>query len=361
MSKIISFFNHKGGVGKTTLVHNLSVALSDLGAKVLLIDADPQMNLTASLYGLSTSIEYSTEQDSVWSENTNRYLSIKEFINKNLKPEDNTTEKEIYRKKSTVSDSGYVDLLTGNIGLSEIDFDLFGIIKNKNQYTNHIPSQIQKAIEEKSKSYDFLLIDTSPSSSSSINALLVLTSHYIIAPVSPSFFSLQAIDNLSSVFQNWINLLDGFQKTKFTDGIDIRVKFLGLVVQMAKRYSGGGNSNSNFTQKTEDLVRDLNVSVTNFVDYMSSTRKSVTETEFMSYFQKHLPDAQAFIIEKCCDFTPKLRTVAEKEGIPVISITPSLAKKNGCNIEIENGQYKRSYESINKSYRSIAKALLEFR
>ncbi|MHB1273348.1 MAG: ParA family protein [Rhodanobacter sp.] len=43
----MSFFNHKGGVGKTTLTVNVADALVDLGVKVLMIDADPQCNLTA--------------------------------------------------------------------------------------------------------------------------------------------------------------------------------------------------------------------------------------------------------------------------------------------------------------------------
>lgn len=64
MTKTITFFNHKGCVGKTTLIHNLAFALADLGHKVLLIDSDPQMNLTALMYGLSTNIDYSTEDTS---------------------------------------------------------------------------------------------------------------------------------------------------------------------------------------------------------------------------------------------------------------------------------------------------------
>lgn len=45
--KIISFFNHKGGVGKTTIVFNIALALASRGHKVLMIDADAQANLTA--------------------------------------------------------------------------------------------------------------------------------------------------------------------------------------------------------------------------------------------------------------------------------------------------------------------------
>ncbi|WP_152906057.1 ParA family protein, partial [Pseudomonas putida] len=44
--KILSVFNNKGGVGKTTLTYHLAHSLSEAGHKVLLLDADPQCNLT---------------------------------------------------------------------------------------------------------------------------------------------------------------------------------------------------------------------------------------------------------------------------------------------------------------------------
>ena len=49
MSKVISISNHKGGVGKTTSVVNIGAGLNKLGKKILLIDLDPQANLTQSL------------------------------------------------------------------------------------------------------------------------------------------------------------------------------------------------------------------------------------------------------------------------------------------------------------------------
>jgi cellulose biosynthesis protein BcsQ len=46
-AKRIAIFNHKGGVGKTTLTLNIAAALASLGRRVLLVDSDPQCNLTS--------------------------------------------------------------------------------------------------------------------------------------------------------------------------------------------------------------------------------------------------------------------------------------------------------------------------
>src|ERR1035438_4655885 len=45
--RTLALFNHKGGVGKTTLTINIADAMADLGLKVLVVDADPQCNLTS--------------------------------------------------------------------------------------------------------------------------------------------------------------------------------------------------------------------------------------------------------------------------------------------------------------------------
>ena len=80
MGNIITVFSHKGGVGKTTLIHNVGFLLANKGKRVLLIDADPQMNLTAAVAGLSTGTEY-TESSSLWKDFLTSYTNLPLYFN----------------------------------------------------------------------------------------------------------------------------------------------------------------------------------------------------------------------------------------------------------------------------------------
>lgn len=364
MGKIIAFFNHKGGVGKTTLVHNLGFILADRGYKVLLIDADPQMNLTAAMYGLSTSVEYSTDEDSKWNENTKKYISLSEHLNIELREIE--CNKTFFRIPSDKNESGAVDLISGDINLSIIEADLFGVVKSKNELTKNIPNKFERSITKQKANYDFIFIDTSPSGSSIINALMIMLSDYFIAPVSPSFFSLQAIDNLSTIFKNWRKLLEEYGPTIGNKGINLEPKFLGLVVQMAKRFNSGKlinegtkNNQNNFSEATEKWIADLNVSVRKFQKWAIDRDMTIYEDDFIKIFNESTP----FIIQKCCDFTPHLRSIAEKAGVPVVKLTQELCKlhreSSSVDINNENNQYAKSFKSISESYNAIADSLIK--
>ncbi len=385
MGKIISFFNHKGGVGKTTLVHNIAFALSDLGKNVLLIDADPQMNLTAAIFGLNTSIEYSTDSASKWSQLTGKHKSILEFLNEKLKNEKN--EKTLYETPLLSKEQKQsVKLITGDINIPTMEAELFNILKSNNSFNRDIISNFEKAISDLSNQYDFILIDTSPSSSSIINALMILCSDYFIAPTSPSFFSIQAIDNLQTVFINWLSLVDNFHKAIGLSGLSFKVKFLGVVVQMAKRYKSSGST------ATTRWIAEVNSSVNRFISWASLSKKfTISEEEFKKIFTHSGANnykSAPFLIEKCCDFTPMLKSIAEHFGVPVIYLTQDLCKKyveehnkkvveynknlatgehkmkkltatpNISDIGRKDTQYKISFDSISTSYRKIASDLL---
>ena len=64
-TRIISVANHKGGVGKTTTTASVGTVLATMGYKVLLIDMDPQSNLTSSLMCVDTDALESTVSDAL--------------------------------------------------------------------------------------------------------------------------------------------------------------------------------------------------------------------------------------------------------------------------------------------------------
>ena len=357
MWKIISFFNHKGWVGKTTLVHNIAFALADLWKKILVIDADPQMNLTAAMYGLSTSMEYSTDNTSKWSQHIQEYISFSEHLRRDLQEEECTKKRFSAKARNG---KGVIDLISGDINLTSTEANIYGVITSNNDLLKNIPWKFEQSIRKNISEYDFILIDTSPSASSVINALLVLSSDYFIAPVSPSFFSLQAIDNLSTIFQNWMRLLAPYIRTTgFPNGLSFQVKFLWLVVQLAKRFNWWGRANMDgFASATEEWIVDVNKSVKNFHTYAMRTDNAILEEEFQRIFWEA---SKPFIIEKCCDFTQKLRTIAEKEWVPVIYLTQEICKKHDTQVDVTKStwQYYKALTAINTQYRRIAECLIK--
>ena len=131
------------------------------------------------------------------------------------------------------------------------------------------------------------------------------------------------------------------------------VKFLGLIVQLAKRYKGGGKK---WTSHATDWINDVNTSVKKFHNFAISRGHSVTESDFINIF----PDSEPFIIETGCDFTPQLRSIAEKEGVPVLYLDQDICRKHNKYVDLnkEDGQYALSLESIKESYKKIATGLL---
>ncbi len=385
MAEIISFFNHKGGVGKTTTVHNLACELADQGQKVLVIDADPQMNLTASMYGMSDKTKYNTskeinldetdeekihdinedmrqidQQAETWQNNQKKYLSFYEFLDYYLYEEKNNQSKldKLFHQKSDLS-NGFIDLMSGSIKLAELEADLYHSVTSKRKGDYNIIYRFKEAIDTIAKKYDFVLIDTAPNASSIIVALLVLTGDYFIAPVIPSFYSLQAIDNLEDIIKNWVKLLKDFEYTRNnTQGLQCKVKFLGLIVQQAKNYKGA-------SQSSKKWITRLNGSLDPYIKYGLDTDRIITKDQFNTVFNLiNNTNPEPYIIEQCYDFTPKLRSVAESLGLPVIHLTEEKCanfkiRSKGRDISVLSGaSYKKNFEQTQASYKRIAEYLI---
>lgn len=134
MCRVIAIANQKGGVGKTTTKSNLGIALANKGKRVLLIDADPQGNLTESLgFGAPDTLE------------TTAGKRDGELINdEGLKPEEGVLKHE----------EG-IDLMPGNIELSGLEVTLVNVMSRELVLRSYI-----ELVKDK---YDYILIDCMPS------------------------------------------------------------------------------------------------------------------------------------------------------------------------------------------------------
>lgn len=159
MARIISVSNHKGGVGKTTSVVNIGAGLAIQGRKVLLIDLDPQANLTIC-FGVSES------EQTIYSA----------FINGD--------------KLEPINIKENIDLIPSSSDLAEAEINL------KNDFSDN--NNISKLIEAFSSNYDYIFIDCPPSLGLlTLNAFAA--SKEVIIPIQPHFLAVKGLAKIIEV------------------------------------------------------------------------------------------------------------------------------------------------------------------
>lgn len=197
MAKRIALFNHKGGVSKTTTTFNLGWKLAEHGHRVLLVDADPQCNLS----GLILGFRGETEFESYYADGT------ASSIRSALAPAFESQPRAIAPADCIpVQGRPGLDLLPGHIRLSEYEVTL-GIAQEMSgsiQTLQNLPGAISYLLDvtASARNYDLILVDMNPSLSS-INQNILMTSDYFLVPSSPDYFSLMAIESLSLVLPRW--------------------------------------------------------------------------------------------------------------------------------------------------------------
>lgn len=234
MIRTFAFYNHKGGVSKTTTTFNLAALLASRhGRKVLLIDADPQSNLTENFFAPP-----SEEQDEL--PGTSIYEALRPRF-EGAAGKIDVTQIELPRHKKY--ENLYILRGDWNFSLAERYFSsalalaITESVHEKNTY-NVLNNLIQDLIT--AHQFDHILVDLGPSSGAITNLALLSCDGYFI-PVTPDRFCTQAVEALANLIKVWI---DRHQRTIATfpafgvqtfPGSPI---FLGAVIQNFKAYAG---------------------------------------------------------------------------------------------------------------------------
>ncbi len=198
MHKRIAMFNHKGGVSKTTTTFHLGWMLASMGHQVVLVDADPQCNLSGLILGFKGETEFEKFYEADGGTRN---------IRSGLAPAFESQPRAIEPVECvSVQGCDRLFLLPGHIRLSEYEVTL-GIAQELSgsiQTLQNLPGSISYLLDVTANKYnaDFVLVDMNPSLSS-INQNLLMTSDFFIVPTSPDFFSVMAIESLSTVIPRW--------------------------------------------------------------------------------------------------------------------------------------------------------------
>jgi cellulose biosynthesis protein BcsQ len=194
--KQIAFFNHKGGVSKTTSVFHIGWMLASLGKKVILVDCDPQCNLTGLLLDYDHSEEYPFESKS-------EVLNIRDGLAPAF--EARPVPLRPVKLQSVPSVEGLY-IMPGHVGLAEYESQLSIAheLSASLSALQNIPGSLRWLIDLTAASVeaDFVLVDMSPSLGA-LNQNLFTTSDAFIIPMAPDFFSAMALRSLARVLPKW--------------------------------------------------------------------------------------------------------------------------------------------------------------
>lgn len=160
--KVITFFNHAGGVGKSSSVRDIGFTLGRRGFRVLLIDADPQANLTDWLGVRQLDVPSSGVRE----------IELDDTLYPAVLAEDDAD----LALPSPVSTHG-VDLIPGHLDVATIEPMLPGQLMGV--------MRLKEALRPLADRYDFVLIDPPPSLGQ-LSALAVIAAQYVVVPVPAS-------------------------------------------------------------------------------------------------------------------------------------------------------------------------------
>jgi cellulose biosynthesis protein BcsQ len=239
LTKVICLFNHKGGVSKTTTAFNLGWMIARKNKRVMLVDCDPQCNLTGMVLGL----ENLETADSIQGERDGKPLNIRE----GLVPAFESRPSPILPVELvSIPSNENLFLLPGNIGLAEFEVTL-GIaheLSGSLVTLKNLPGSIRHLLDitAKKNEIDYVIVDMSPSLGA-INQNLFSISDYFLIPMSPDYFSNMAINSLSGVIPKWRSwgqaaAQNSVLKSASYPFPDICPKYLGYIVQNYRPRSG---------------------------------------------------------------------------------------------------------------------------
>ena len=247
--EVIAIANQKGGVGKTTTAFNLGVALANQGKNVLLIDSDPQGDLTVSMG---------------FKENEDFKYKLSDLLNCYLKKIDVSVDNFIITHKEGV------DLIPSNLDLSAMEMNIYNSMNRERIFS--------RCLKNLRNRYDYILIDCQPSLSMlTINALAFADK--VVIPVQSQYLAAKNTSQLLEII--------GGIKEELNEDLTIG----GILITLVDK-------RTNLSKKTLELLADSYGSFVNIyntqIPISTKIAEATSQGESIFKYDKNNKSADAY-------------------------------------------------------------------
>ncbi len=307
----IAFFNHKGGVGKTTSLFNLGAMLAKKGKIVLMIDADTQCNLTLQILGVDG---YENHYEQYPRKNIKSYLA----------PAFDSQPILISAGECITSNIPNLYVMPGSLDLSGSDTQLSMSFNLSSFLTSmqNLPGSFDYLIQKTSERYnaDYVLIDMNPSLSA-INQDLLISSDFFILPTSVDYFSVQSIRSLAAKLPEWETWAkkarEVFKESFYPLPINTP-KFLGFTCNKfnLQQIDSGSMPQINHQQMMDRIGQTVN----NFlIPNLKNIGMLLDEDKYHQYPPQQRPSQSRYCLAEFSDYN-KLSVISQQENIPLFDV-----------------------------------------
>lgn len=322
MSKRIAMFNHKGGVGKTLSAYHIGWSLTQRGKRVLLVDGDSQVNLTAISLGTDV---FDTYYDSEPTKGRN----IKDGVSPAF--EGKPVSIDGFECPNALGNDqlfvlpGHPDLSTfeGQLSLAQDTGGTLSVLKNLPGALNHLMSKIEDI-----HSIDYTIIDLNPGLGA-LNQNLFLTANAFIVPTNPDPFSKMAIGTLAERVVKWNSWKIGAVPV-YKDAIyplsEGGTKFIGIITSRFNKHS------SKAAKRFDERIKDIDDTVEGtLIPKIAPLGMALEEEKYKTVFQSDLKmgpgsPTSRYSLARIPDFQ-SLAQIASQFEVPVFGVTDAMMKE----------------------------------
>ncbi len=338
MPKLISLFNHKGGVSKTTTTFNLGWALADHGKRVLIVDGDPQCNLTGIVLGFSGTSDF--EDFYTHAPSANLHHAVAPVFTGAASP---LAAAEIM---PTTHDG--LHLLAGHIDLALNETQLAIALNTGTAIPalQNLPGALGALLRltGEANNIDYVLVDMSPSVGA-LNQCLLMGGDYFIVPTSPDYFCNQAIESLAQVIPRWNSDVAGFRNTSLRYPLPATPPLcLGIISQRYRPRLGAPAASfqdwiDRIKQTTRTTLAPALQAESMIVDERTFSRASIADSP---YNMANIADFNTLIAQ------------SQKHNVPVFALSDTQINRQG--VVLEN--MKANRDAFQQAFCEFADAVI---